>query len=101
MNIFTGADVCAALVNSLREANDDDSRRDVAGIIRRIAQTEAGRNALNGAGVRTALQRFTLDVTVRAEQDLTGPYARDGPYSGSAKIVSAGAAMPSTATRGA
>jgi hypothetical protein len=28
-------------------------------------------------------------------------YARDGPYSGSAKIVSAGAAMPGTATRGA
>jgi hypothetical protein len=28
-------------------------------------------------------------------------YARDGPYSGSAKIVSAGVAMPGTATRGA
>ena len=35
-----------ALVDILRDANDDDLRRDVAGIIRRIAQTEAGRIAL-------------------------------------------------------
>jgi hypothetical protein len=48
--VFTGADVCVALVEILREANDDDLRRDVAGTIRRIAQTEAGRNALQNAG---------------------------------------------------
>lgn len=68
--MFTGADVCVALVKILREANDDDSRRDVTGTIRRIAQTEAGRNALREAGAISALELFTLDVTVRAIQDL-------------------------------
>ena len=59
-----------ALVDILRDANDDDSRRDVAGIIRRIAQTEAGRTALREADALSVLQLFTLDVTVRAERDL-------------------------------
>lgn len=59
-----------ALVDILRDANDDDSRRDVAGIIRRIAQTEAGRIALREADALSVLQLFTLDVTVRAERDL-------------------------------
>lgn len=60
-----------------------------------------------------ALQgRHEIAVAVTGNRDapvLLGPkvygqirsYARDGPYSGSAKIVSAGVAMPGTATRGA
>ena len=59
-----------ALVDILRDANDDDSRRVVAGIIRRIAQTEAGRIALREADALIVLRLFTLDVTVRAKQDL-------------------------------
>jgi hypothetical protein len=70
VSTFTGADVCVALVNVLQEVNDDDSRRDIAGIIRRIAQTEAGRNALRAAGALQAVTGFALDVTVRAAHDL-------------------------------
>lgn len=60
-----------------------------------------------------ALQaRHEIAVAITGNRDapvLLGPkvfaqirsYARDGPYSGSAKIVSSGAAMPGTATKGA